>query len=404
MDTLIKNVRIIDKDKDFLGELYTSNGKIIGYGKNLRLDLNKLNRVIDGNGNILMPSFVDMHCHFRDPGYTYKEDLKSGSLAALKGGYTYVNLMANTKPVVSSKEILEDILNRNKSHNLIGIHQVMSITKDFNGNDFSHLKDLPDYVKILSDDGVGIVSNYSMYKALEIGKLKDKIIMVHPEDSEISKIDSRLSENIMTFRDIELAKKINAKLHIAHISTKEIVEYVRNAKKQCKNITCEVTPHHISLYGNDYKVSPMIRTKEDVESLKLGIKDGTIDMIATDHAPHSKSDKDNGAPGISGLETSFMVSYTELVKKGYISMKELSRVMSYNPAKLLGLNIGSIKKGNYADLVLVNVNKENEIDSSKFVSKGKNTPFDGMSYYGEILFTMRKGKIMYSKARESNDR
>lgn len=393
MEILIKGARIVDESKDFLGDIYVRDGKIEDFGKDLNYPCN----TIDGQGLTLMPSFIDLHVHFREPGYTYKEDLYTGSLAALRGGYTLVNLMANTKPVCSSMDIVEYVLNRAKELDLVDMHQVVSITKDFDGLTLSHLDPLDERVKFISDDGKGIKSNIVMYKAMLKALDKGLTIMVHAEDEDLTPIDYRISENIITMRDIYLSKETGAKIHLCHVSTKEAIEEIRRAKAQGINVTCEVTPHHIGLWDNDYKVNPPIRTEEDASALIEGIIDGTVDAIATDHAPHTEEDKKKGAPGLSGLETAFSVSYTTLVKGGRIDLMKLSRLMSGNPGRIMGVNKGRIEKGYDGDLVLIDLDKELVVDSEKFLSKGKNTPFKGMKFYGEVKMTIKNGEVKYLK-------
>lgn len=392
MDLLIKGCRIVDETKDLLGDIYIKDGRIADYGGNINYDC----KTISGENLVAMPAFIDMHVHFREPGYTYKEDIYTGSLAALKGGYTLVNLMANIKPICSNMEIVEYVLNRSKEIDLIDIHQTLSVTKNFDGKTLNHLNTIDNRVKFISDDGQGIQSNLTMYKAMIKAREMDLTIISHTEDEEIVSIDTRLSENIMTSRDIYLSKLTNGRLHLAHVSTKEAIEGIRKAKRQGVNITCEVTPHHIALYNDDYRVNPPIREKEDVEAIIQGIKDGIVDVIATDHAPHSKEDKEEGAPGISGIETAFAVSYTTLVKSGEISLNRLSQLMSRIPGNLMGVNKGKIKKGYDGDIVLLDLDKEIAIDGDNFISKGKNTPFNGQKFYGDVLATIRKGEIKYN--------
>jgi dihydroorotase len=392
MEILIKGCRVVDETKDFLGEIYIKDGKIADCGK----DLNYNCQTIEAENLVAMPSFIDMHVHFREPGYTYKEDIHTGSLAALKGGYTFVNLMANTNPICSSMEVVEQVLDRAKKLDLIDIHQTISITKDFDGKTLDHLDNIDNRVKFISDDGKGVKSNLTMYKAMIKAKEKNLTIISHTEDDEIVLLDPRLSENIMTLRDIYLAKLTWARLHLAHVSTKESIEEIRKAKKCGGNITCEVTPHHIALYDNDYKVNPPIREKEDVAAIIEGIKDGTVDVIATDHAPHSKEDKEKGSPGISGIETAFSICYTTLVKSGEISLNRLSQIMSAVPGRLMRINKGKIKTGYDGDIVLVDLNKKIRVNGENFVSKGKNTPFNGKEFYGEVIATIRNGKVKYN--------
>jgi len=391
VDILIRNIRMVDEMKDMRGDIYIKDGKIEDYGKDLPYNCT----TIEGNGLVALPSFIDMHVHFREPGYTYKEDIYTGSRAALKGGYTLVNLMGNTDPICSNMDVVNHVLNRSAELDLIDIHQTVSITKNFDGRTLDHLDDLDRRVKFISDDGRGVQSNYIMYKAMIKADELDLTIIAHEEDREIVKEDTRLSENLMTFRDIYLSKLTGARLHLAHVSTKEAIEGIRKAKKDGINVTCEVTPHHIALYDNDYKVNPPIRSVDDVRAIILGIVDGTVDVIATDHAPHSEEDKRKGAPGISGIETAFSICYTTLVKLGQIPLTRLSQLMSGTPGRLMGANKGRIDKGYDGDIVIVDLNKEIEIDCDKFVSKGKNTPFNGKKFYGEVVATIRKGEIKY---------
>lgn len=392
MDLLIKNCRIVDETKDMQGDIYIKDGKIAHYGENINVECN----TIDGTGLLAMPSFIDMHAHFRDPGYTYKEDLYTGSKSALKGGYTFVNLMANTNPVCSNMDIVEYVLNKSKELDLIDIHQTVSTTKDFDGKTLDHLDQIDNRVKFISDDGMGVQSNLTMYKAMLKAREKGLIIIAHEEDEEIVAIDTRLSENVMTLRDIYLSSLTGGRLHLAHVSTKESIEAIRRGKKEGIKISCEVTPHHVALYSNDYRVNPPIREKEDVEALIEGIMDGTVDAIATDHAPHSLDDKKRGAPGISGLETAFSICYTSLVRTNIISLNRLSQLMSATPGKLMGINKGKIKEGYDGDIVLVDLDKKLIVRGEEFVSKGKNTPFEGMEFYGKVMATFRKGELKYN--------
>lgn len=390
---LIKSVRIVDEEIDLVGDLYIKDGKIVEYGEDLNYDC----ETIDGMGLVLMPAFIDLHVHFREPGYTDKEDLYTGGQAALKGGYAFVNLMGNTNPICSSMEIVEYVLNKNKELDLVDIHQCVSITKNFDGKTLDHLDKLDNRVKIISDDGMGINSNIVMYKAMTKAKELNLTIMTHAEDADLTRIDYRISENIITLRDIYLSKTIGTKLHLAHVSTKEAIEKIRQAKAEGVNVTCEVTPHHISLWDNDYKVNPPIREKADVDEIIQGIIDGTVDTIATDHAPHTSEDKEKGSPGLSGLETAFSIVYTTLVKSNKISLNKLSRIMSANGARIMEINKGRIKTGYDADLVLLDLNKKAIIDSNTFISKGKNTPFNGKEFYGEVVMTIKNGVIKYER-------
>ena len=397
MNLLIKNANIIDAYENFNGDILIIDGKISEIGK----EINKTEvETIDAKGLTLMPAFIDTHAHFREPGLTHKEDIESGSKAAAKGGYTGVCLMGNTNPICSSREVVEYVRNRAKEIGLVDIHQCVSITENFGGKSIEHLNAFEDDRELvaITDDGVGVMDSSIMMKAMEKAKENNWIVMSHAEDKTFSKIDMRIAEDLMTIRDLYLAKVTKTRLHMAHVSTVESITAIRRAKKEGANVTCEVTPHHIGLTTEEsnYRVNPPIREKDDVKAIIEGIKDGTVDCIGTDHAPHTQEDKEKGAPGMVGLETAFSICYTELVKKYGITINKLSELMSRNPANILGMNKGSITIGKDGDLVLVDLNKEVIIDKDKFVSKGKNTPFHGRKYFGEVVMTIKAGKVIYS--------
>ena len=397
MNLLIKNANIIDAYENFNGDILIIDGKISEIGK----EINKTEvETIDAKGLTLMPAFIDTHAHFREPGLTHKEDIESGSKAAAKGGYTGVCLMGNTNPICSTREVVEYVRNRAKEVGLVDIHQCVSITENFGGKSIEHLNAFEDDRELvaITDDGVGVMDSSIMMKAMEKAKENNWIVMSHAEDKTFSKIDMRIAEDLMTIRDLYLAKVTKARLHMAHVSTIESITAIRRAKKEGANVTCEVTPHHIGLTTEEsnYRVNPPIREKDDVKAIIEGIKDGTVDCIGTDHAPHTQEDKEKGAPGMVGLETAFSICYTELVKKYGITINKLSELMSRNPANILGMNKGSITIGKDGDLVLVDLDKEVIIDKDKFVSKGKNTPFHGRKYFGEVVMTIKAGKVIYS--------
>lgn len=391
MNLLIKNARIIDENSDYYGEVLLLGGKIQGIAKEIPGTYKEL----DLEGKILMPAFIDLHAHFRYPGLEEKEDLETGSKAALKGGYGLVNLMANTKPVVSSMDLVDKVLNKSRDLGLTEVHQSVSLTRDLEGKDLSHLDSLGPEVLFLSDDGRGLVSNELMYKALVKSREINKLIMVHSEDPGLTKIDYRISEDLITLRDIYLAEVTGASLHFCHVSTRRSIDLIRGARARGLNISCEVTPHHIYDYGLDYRVHPPFREKQDQEALIQAIKDGVVDAIATDHAPHTPEDKLKGAPGISGLETSFSISYTSLVESGHIGLMDLSRLMSSGPARIFKRETGLIRPGYPADLVVVDPDYTYKLSTSNFLSKGKNTPFEGRELKGRVLCTIKSGKVLY---------
>ncbi|MFR8733279.1 MAG: dihydroorotase [Clostridium perfringens] len=395
MNLLIKNVNLIDESNNFFGDIYIEKGVI----KELGTELNKECETLDGKGLVLMPAFIDTHAHFRDPGFEYKEDIESGSKAAVRGGYTTVTLMPNTKPVCSSKEILDYVVNKGKEVGLVDLYQTVSITKNLSGEEINHLREFEGNpnVKAITDDGKGVSDSKIMMEAMKIAKENNWIVMSHAESPEFSKIDMRLAENMMTWRDITLAKFIDCRLHMSHVSTKEAMKYIIEGKNDGVKVTCEITPHHLALNNkiSNYRVNPPIREEEDVNFLIKAIKMNYVDCIGTDHAPHSKEDKEKGAPGMIGIEQAFSICYTKLVKENHISLNKLSQLMSGNAAKLLNINKGKLQPGFLGDLVLIDLNKKRIFKEEDIVSRSKNTPFNGMEFYGDVVVTIKNGKIVY---------
>ncbi|HAT4093511.1 TPA: dihydroorotase [Clostridium perfringens] len=395
MNLLIKNVNLIDESNNFFGDIYIEKGVI----KELGTELNKECETLDGKGLVLMPAFIDTHAHFRDPGFEYKEDIESGSKAAVRGGYTTVTLMPNTKPVCSSKEILDYVVNKGKEVGLVDLYQTVSITKNLSGEEINHLREFEGNpnVKAITDDGKGVSDSKIMMEAMKIAKENNWIVMSHAESPEFSRVDMRLAENMMTWRDITLAKFVDCRLHMSHVSTKEAMKYIIEGKNDGVKVTCEITPHHLALNNkiSNYRVNPPIREEEDVNFLIKAIKMNYVDCIGTDHAPHSKEDKEKGAPGMIGIEQAFSICYTKLVKENHISLNKLSQLMSGNAAKLLNINKGKLQPGFLGDLVLIDLNKKRIFKEEDIVSRSKNTPFNGMEFYGDVVVTIKSGKIVY---------
>lgn len=396
MNLLIKNVNLIDESNNFFGDIYIEKGVI----KELGTELNKECETLDGKGLVLMPAFIDTHAHFRDPGFEYKEDIESGSKAAVRGGYTTVTLMPNTKPVCSSKEVLDYVVNKGKEVGLLDLCQTVSITKNLSGEEINHLREFEGNpnVKAITDDGKGVSDSKIMMEAMKIAKENNWIVMSHAESPEFSKVDMRLAENMMTWRDITLAKFVDCRLHMSHVSTKEAMKYIIEGKNDGVKVTCEITPHHLALNNkiSNYRVNPPIREEEDVNFLIKAIKMNYVDCIGTDHAPHSKEDKEKGAPGMIGIEQAFSICYTKLVKENHISLNKLSQLMSGNAAKLLNINKGKLQPGFLGDLVLIDLNKKRIFKEEDIVSRSKNTPFNGMEFYGDVVVTIKNGKIVYN--------
>ncbi|MGL5754175.1 MAG: dihydroorotase [Paraclostridium sp.] len=377
---LIKNARIIDANKDFKSDLLVENGKISKIDSNIDLENIK---VIDGENYVLMPSFIDLHTHLRDPGLTHKEDLETGQKAALKGGFTVLCPMANTKPACDNKDVMEYILNKAEKLDLCDIKQVCAITKNLEGQEIIDIASMRKYTDLFSDDGYTLHNEEIMKEALKMSKELHFKVLTHCQPEEI-----------IVKRDLKLLKEVGGNLHICHISLKDTLDEIKKYKNDGYKFTCEVGPHHIYGYGLDYKVNPSFAEEDDMKHLIQGIKDGYIDMIGTDHAPHTVEDKQNGAPGISNIEVAFQM-VNKVFSENKISLNKLSEMMSLNPAKLLGLNQGLIEEGLRADLVLIDAEYESVIDTKKFLSKGKNNPFDNQKVVGKVIMTIRDGKIMY---------
>lgn len=388
-----KNIRLVDENQDFIGDICFENGSIIELGPQICNDPDAID--FNGQNLILVPAFTDLHAHFRDPGFTYKEDLHSGSWAALKGGFTAVNLMPNTKPVCSSMEIVRDVQSRAQEIGLITVNQTLSMTKNLQGIDFEHLKTLKKgEVIFVTDDGKGVNDDEVMKEIFSICKEKDVAIMCHAEDAKFSKIDMRIAENNMTFRDIRLFKEIGGHLHFCHVSTKEAIDAIREAQKEGHHVTCEVTPHHLFATGEEvqyYRVNPPFRDAADIDALIKALQDGVASAIATDHAPHTLEEKEAGAPGMIGLELAFPLCYTKLVKNNHLSLSQLVQKMSTNPSQLMKLNKGCLKPGFDADFAIFNLDTEFTVFEDFFESKSVNSPFIGQKLYGKIVKTVRKG-------------
>ena len=429
---LIYNARLIDKNIDLPSSaILMQNGFITGFPqKEVLQELLKDKDIesLDAKGKVLLPSFIDMHAHFRDPGLTQKEDIETGSKAAAAGGFGTVTLMPNTSPVVSSKA--QALINDQKGEDAgyARIIQSVSITKDFDGKTLSHLEALDsETVPLITEDGKEVQDSSVMLEAMRIAKQKSIIVSCHCEDpflavsarplrakalsctnkeeaaSLLREADSLLylAEDVATFRNIRLAQEAGCHIHLCHVSTKNCIEAVRSAKERGIHITCEITPHHLSLDTEDsanvfHIVNPPIRAKEDRDALIKALLDGTADVIATDHAPHTQSDKEAGSPGFSGLETAFATCNTVLCHGHGMSLQKLSSIMSARPAQILNLSDrGLLKEGYEADVVLLDPNEEVEVNSKNFFSKGKYTPQEGKTLKGRIYATVLKGHIVY---------
>lgn len=441
--TIIKNARIVDAESDFYGSIVFSEDGIIdvvpdssdasvsesaygaiagGAGSSDALEVRFPDAtVIDAAGKTVMPAFIDMHVHFRYPGQTEKEDLLSGSRAAAAGGVGTVVLMPNTTPVVSSVEQAVAINEEIQRIGLIDSFQTVSITNGFSGIDTSHLDEFCrafPAVPVITEDGKDVADASVMEEAMRKCAEKGIIVSCHCEDPALVPTAKKLrtekrfreaeavlaeAENSFTARNIELALKAGCRIHIAHASTKAALEAVRRAKateKGKKLVTCEVTPHHIALSNSSDAmcaelVNPPLRSEEDRRAVVDSLIAGTADVISTDHAPHTAADKASGACGFTGIELSFAVCNTTLVKSGIMTLSKLSSFMSAVPAKLLNIKKGRLLPGYASDIVLVAPDEEQTVDSASFYSKGKYTPFNGKMLSGKVLRTFHRGKQVF---------
>lgn len=416
---LIKNVTLNGE----LVNIVLMGNKVEKIDKEMRAEYQNMPS-IDGKGNTILPAFIDMHVHLREPGFEYKEDIKSGLLAAVAGGYSAVCPMPNTKPVTDNAYIVSYIMNKAKQLGLAKVYPIGSITKGLEGKELAEMASMKrEGAVAVSDDGNCVVNSNIMRLAMEYAYGLGMPIISHSEDVNLAQgyaneganatkagIEgiNRVAEEAMIAREILLADALDVPVHIAHISTKNSVDLIRWAKAKGIKVTCETGPHYIVgtdelilNYDGNAKVNPPLRTEEDRQCIIQGIVDGTIDCIATDHAPHSAGEKNcefaKAMNGISGLESAFGLCYTALVKTGLITLQKLSEIMTTAPSKIMGIPCGTLEVGGLADFTIVNLDDEYSIDSSKWFSKGKNTPFNGYKVFGDVVATIIEGKVVYKK-------
>ena len=377
-------------------DLCVRDGKI--FSKGLQLEAGPGEGTLDCRGLTALPGFVDTHCHWRTPGFEYKEDITTGSQAAAAGGYTFVNLMPNTNPVCSSVAIANSVMQEAERVGLCGCNQTLSITKDFDGETLDHLKTLPATVRFVTEDGKGVQNNQTMARAFAICQQKGITIMSHAEDMQISKWDYRLAENIETVRNLHLAEYYGTRLHFCHVSTKEAIEAIEASRWKGAPVTCEVTPHHLWWTKDvcDYRVNPPIREQADVDALVEAIRLGAVDTIGTDHAPHTAEEKQNGAAGMVGLETAFAICYTKLCLQCGLPLRHLAELMSTNGEAILGLqNKGKLEIGYDADIALVDLAEQWTVHNEALHSKSKNSPYEGVQLTGKVKYTFRNGRMTW---------
>lgn len=423
---LITNARILDPScqppLDFVGDILVEGQRIVKMGAGLsEQKIAQGAQVIDASGLCAAPGFLDIHVHLRDPGFTHKEDILTGCRAAAAGGVTGVCCMPNTKPVTDSEEVLDYILEKAKDASA-RVYPIASITKGMQGQELNDIAALHSCGAVaVSDDGRPVESGGMMLRALKAAAAAGVPVISHCEDLSI--IDGgiinegrisrtlgvkgmdRASEDSITAREIVLAESSDTAIHIAHVSTKGSVQLIREAKERGVKVTCETAPHYMMMTDGlllsrdaNFRMNPPLREQEDCEAIVTGVLDGTIDAIVTDHAPHApeeKADFRTAPNGIVGLETSFAAACTVLVHQCGMSLVELVRLMSTNPANLMRLPGGTLREGSLADIVLFDPDKTWTVDAKEFSSKSRNTPFDGLELTGKVVRTILGGKTVF---------
>ena len=423
MKILIKNGRILNPatNMDEIADVFIENDKVVAIGAALEKEADK---VIDATGKFIMPGYIDLHVQFRDPGLTHKEDIFTGMAAAAHGGYTSVFAMPNTKPVADHAEVITYVHDKAKEGNCINVYQVGAITIGQAGAELSDIRGMVEAgCPALSEDGKSVM-NAKLYRdAMKIAAELDVPILAHCEDITMVNggcvnADAKTKEmglpgitnsveDVIVARDILIAKETGARLHLCHCSTADSVKMVKAAKEEGLPVSAEVCPHHFVLTSDDitdaantdYKMNPPLRTREDVDALKQGLKDGIMEVISTDHAPHTAEEKNTimqKAPfGIVGLETAACLTYSELVLGGVFTPMQMAAAMSYHPAKVMKMDKGDIQPGKVADVVIFDPNVTYKIDKTTFASKGQNTPFHGYEVTGKVVCTICNGQVVY---------
>lgn len=424
MKTLIKGGRVINPatNTDEIRDLLIENGIIIKSSPGIK-DYSEVDNEIDAEGCFVMPGLIDLHVHLREPGFEHKETIETGTKAAARGGFTSVCPMPNTKPATDCAETVRWVVNKAKEVSPVNVLPVGAVTIGQAGKENTDIEAMKEAgIYAISEDGKSVMDSGIYRKAMKEAARLNIPVMAHCEDINLVeggalnagkkaetmgiKGISNAVEDIIAARDIMLAKETGATLHLCHCSTRDSVDMVRQAKADGIKVTAEVCPHHFTMCEDDiaeddanYKMNPPVRGKEDLEALRKGLHDDVFDVISTDHAPHSAEEKAVGiakAPfGIVGSETAVCLTITELVEKGVITPMQMAAKMSYNPAKVLGIDKGDISEGKVADITIINPTEEYIIDVNEFASKGKNTPFNGKKVRGRVKYTIVAGDVVY---------
>ena len=422
MKIFIKGGHVLDpvNNIDEVTNILVEDGVISEVGNNPDLEGVAM-EVIDAEGMYVVPGLVDMHCHLRDPGQEYKEDIETGTKAALAGGITSVACMPNTEPVIDNEAVISYVINKAKESGYVNVFPIGAVSKGLNGTELAEIGAMKFAGAVaVSDDGRPVSDSGLMRRALIYADMFDMPVISHCEDTSLSgdgcmnegavagimglKGITRAAEEVMAARDIIIAEAENKRVHIAHVSTKGSVQLVREAKKRGVKVTCETCPHYFTLtedacegYNTNAKMNPPLRTAKDVEAIKEGLRDGTIDCIVTDHAPHHADEKNcefaAAKNGIVGFETSLGLGIKYLVKTGVLTMKQLIEKMSVNPSRILGISKGSLSVGKSADITIFNPNREWTVDINKFNSKSKNSPYNGYTLFGKPEYVIVGGEI-----------
>lgn len=424
MKILIKNGRLINPATgiDEVMDVLVNDSVVEKIEKNINDDADK---IIDADKCWVTPGFIDVHVHLRDPGYEYKETIATGTRAAAKGGFTTICCMPNTSPVTDSEIMVEYIKMKAARDGVVNVLPIGSITKGQSGEELANIGQMANAgACAISEDGKSVLSSGLLKTAMKYAKMFNIPVLSHCEDMSLVgggsmnagaasqllglKGISNDSEEIIVARDIILARSTNSKLHICHVSTKGSIQLLREAHARGENVTAEICPHHFTLtdeavmdYDGNTKMNPPLRSAEDVLALKEALKDGTVGIIATDHAPHSLDEKnceyEKAAFGIVGLETALPLGIKVLIGEGWLTPSQLIEKMTINPAKMLGIDKGSIEVGKVADITIIDPEAEYKVDVSKFASKSKNSPFDGYEVKGKIEYTIVAGKVVVEK-------
>lgn len=426
MKILIHGGRVIDpaNNIDEVTDIFIDKGVISEIGNNLELEGIEM-EVIEAGEKIVTPGLVDMHCHLRDPGFEYKEDIESGTRSAAVGGFTSVACMPNTNPVIDNQAIVAYIKSKAESVGYVNVYPIGAISKGLKGEELAEIGELKFAGVVgISDDGRPVVESGLMRRAMEYADMFDVTVISHCEDMGLANEGSmnegfvstslglkgitRAAEEVMVSRDILIAEATNTAVHIAHVSTRGSVDLVRQAKKRGVRVTCETCPHYFTLtdkacegFNTNAKMNPPLRTEDDVEAIKEGLRDGTIDAIATDHAPHHTDEKQcefaAAMNGIVGFETALGLGLQYLVKPGVLTLAQLIEKMAVRPASILGLNKGNLTVGQSADVILFDPEKTYTLEVSQLASKSKNSPYDGWTLAGKPEYTIVGGEIVVNQ-------